>query len=117
MNLKELYQEIILDHGKNPQNLKKIKNFNREAKGHNPLCGDKVHVYLKLDDKKNVENLTFEGSGCAISMASASIMTDLVKGKSCEVAKKIINAFLKMVKSSSEIKSDDLDNDQIIKMT
>ena len=79
MNLKELYQEIILDHGKNPHNLKKIENFNKEAKGHNPLCGDKVHVYLKLDEEKNIEDISFEGSGCAISMASASIMTDLLE--------------------------------------
>ena len=53
MNLKELYQEIILDHGKNPHNLKKIENFNKEAKGHNPLCGDKVHVYIKLNESNN----------------------------------------------------------------
>ena len=59
MNLKELYQEIILDHGKNPHNLKKIKSFNKDAKGHNPLCGDKVHVYLKLDDKKNIEDISY----------------------------------------------------------
>ena len=81
MNLKELYQEIILDHGKNPRNLRKTDNFNKDAKGYNPLCGDSVHVYLKLDEKKKVEDASFEGSGCAISMASASIMTDLVKGK------------------------------------
>ena len=55
MNLKELYQEIILDHGKNPRNLRKTENFNKDAKGHNPLCGDKVHVYLKLDEDKKVQ--------------------------------------------------------------
>ena len=72
MNLKELYQEIILDHGKNPRNLRKTTNFNKDAKGHNPLCGDKVHVYLKLDEDKKVQDISFEGQGCAISMASAS---------------------------------------------
>ena len=58
MNLKELYQEIILDHGKNPHNLKKIENFNKDAKGYNPLCGDKVHVYLKLDNEKNINDIS-----------------------------------------------------------
>ena len=81
MNLKELYQEIILDHGKNPRNLRKTDNFNKDAKGHNPLCGDKVHIFLKLNENKKVEDISFEGQGCAISMASASIMTDLIKGK------------------------------------
>ena len=81
MNLKELYQEIILEHGKNPRNLGKTNDFNKDAKGHNPLCGDNVHVYLKLNGQKIVEDISFEGSGCAISMASASIMTDLIKGK------------------------------------
>ncbi len=65
MELKELYQEIILDHGKNPRNRGKCKSFNKDAKAHNPLCGDKVHIYLKLNDKKKVEDLSFEGEGCA----------------------------------------------------
>ena len=116
MNLKELYQEIILDHGKNPQNLKKIKNFNREAKGHNPLCGDKVHVYLKLDDKKSIEDISFEGSGCAISMASASIMTDLIKGKSDNEAKEIIEDFLGMIKENPELKTNLLKEDDKTKL-
>ena len=116
MNLKELYQEIILDHGKNPHNLKKIENFNKEAQGHNPLRGDKVHIYLKLDNSKNLENLTFEGEGCAISLASASIMTELVKGKSLKNAKEIMNDFLDMVKNATEIKSNHLDKDQKIKI-
>ena len=94
MNLKELYQEIILEHGKNPRNLTKIDNFNKDAKGNNPLCGDNVHVYLKLNDDKKVEDISFEGSGCAISMASASIMTDLVKCRSENEDKEIINDFL-----------------------
>ena len=80
MNLKELYQEIILEHGKNPRNLRKTEDFNKDAKGNNPLCGDNVHVYLKLNGQRIVEDISFEGSGCAISMASASIMTDLIKG-------------------------------------
>ena len=81
MELKALYQEIILDHGKNPRNKGKCDEFNKEAKAHNPLCGDKVHIYLKLNKKKKVEDLSFEGEGCAISLASASILTDVIKGK------------------------------------
>ena len=116
MNLKELYQEIILEHGKNPRNLRKSENFNKEAKGYNPLCGDKVHVYLKLDNGKKVESLTFEGEGCAISLASASIMTELVKGKSFEEAKEIMDAFLNMIKNTSEIQSNHLDEDEKTKL-
>ena len=116
MDLKQLYQDIILDHGKSPRNFGKCAGYNAEAKGYNPLCGDLVKIYLKLNVEKKVEDLTFEGNGCAISMASASIMTDLVKGKSCDVAKKIIDMFLKMIKSNTEIKSDDLDDDQKIKI-
>ena len=115
MNLKELYQEIILEHGKNPRNLGKSKNFNKDAKGHNPLCGDSVHVYLKLD-KKKVEDISFEGSGCAISMASASIMTDLVKGKEENEVKEIINDFLEMIKVNPELKSKNLKDDERTKL-
>ena len=116
MDLKQLYQDIILEHGKNPRNLGKCKGYTHEAKGYNPLCGDKVHVYLKLNDDQKVENLTFEGEGCAISLASASIMTELVRGKSFSNAKEIMGDFLNMVKNTSEIESNHLDKDQKIKV-
>ena len=116
MDLKELYQDIILEHGKNPRNLGKCKEYSHDAKGYNPLCGDKVHVYLKLDDAKKVESLTFEGEGCAISLASASIMTELVKGKSFEESKEIMKSFLNMIKNTSEIQSNYLDDDQKTKL-
>ena len=116
MDLKELYQDIILEHGKSPRNFGKCEQYTHDAKGHNPLCGDQVHVYLKLNNEKNVDNVTFEGSGCAISIASTSIMTELVKGKSLEVAKKIVMDFLNMIKNTQEIKSNDLDEDQKIKI-
>tara|TARA_Y100000590_G_scaffold426867_1_gene536458 strand:+ start:1100 stop:1573 length:474 start_codon:yes stop_codon:yes gene_type:complete len=116
MNLKELYQEIILEHGKNPRNLRKTENFTVEAKGHNPLCGDKVHVYLKLGDSKKVEDISFEGSGCAISMASASIMTDLVKGKKDKEVKEIIEDFLDMIKEKPELNSKNLNQDEKTKL-
>ena len=116
MDLKELYQDIILEHGKSPRNFGKCEKYTHEAKGHNPLCGDQVHVYLKLNNEKKVDNVTFEGSGCAISIASTSIMTELVKGKPLEVAKKIVMDFLNMIKNTQEIKSNDLDEDQKIKI-
>jgi len=116
MNLKELYQEIILEHGKNPRNLRKTENFNKDAKGYNPLCGDKVHVYLKLNENKKVEDISFEGSGCAISMASASIMTDLVKGKGEKQVKEIIEDFLEMIKEKSELNSKNLEDDEKTKL-
>ena len=116
MDLKQLYQDIILEHGKSPRNFGKCKKFTHKAKGHNPLCGDQVEVYLKLNDEKKVENLTFEGSGCAISIASTSIMTELLKGKSVETAKKITNDFLNMIKNTAKINSDDLDEDQKTKI-
>jgi len=112
MNIKELYQEIILEHGKNPRNLRKTDNFNKDAKGYNPLCGDSVHVYLKLDEKNKVEDVSFEGRGCAISMASASIMTDLVKGKEENEVKEIINDFLEMIKVNPELNSKNLKEDE-----
>ena len=116
MDLKKLYQDIILEHGKSPRNFGKCKDHSHEAKGHNPLCGDQVQVYLKLDNKKKVEDLTFDGSGCAISIASTSIMTELVKGKSSTSTKEIINSFLNMIKSSNEMKSENLDDDQKTKI-
>ena len=116
MDLKQLYQDIILEHGKSPRNLGKCEGYSHEAKGYNPLCGDKVHVYLKLDNGKKVESLTFEGEGCAISLASASIMTELVKGKSFEEAKEIMDAFLNMIKNTSEIQSNHLDKDEKTKL-
>ena len=116
MNIKELYQEIILEHGKNPRNLRKTENFNKDAKGNNPLCGDNVHIFLKLDEDKKVQDISFEGSGCAISMASASIMTDLMKGKKEIEVKEIINDFLDMIKESPELKSKNLKDDEKTKL-
>ena len=116
MNLKELYQEIILEHGKNPRNLRKTEGFNKDAKGNNPLCGDNVHVYLKLNGQKIVEDASFEGSGCAISMASASIMTDLIKGKNEHEAKEIVEDFLGMIKENPELKSKYLSEDEKTKL-
>ena len=116
MELKELYQDIILDHGKNPRNLRKTDNFNKDAKGYNPLCGDKVHIYLKLDENKKVEDVSFEGSGCAISMASASIMTDLIKGKEENESKEIIQDFFGMIKEKDQLENKILSDDEKMKL-
>jgi len=116
MELKELYQEIILEHGKNPRNLNKMENFNKDAKGYNPLCGDKVHIFLKFNEKKKVEDISFEGSGCAISMASASIMTELVKGKEESDIREIVNDFLDMIKENPELNSKNLKDDEKTKL-
>ncbi len=116
MDLKELYQDIILEHGKSPRNFGKCKKFTHHAQGHNPLCGDEIQIYLKLNKDRKVEDLKFEGSGCAISIASSSIMTELIKGKSVDISKKIVMDFLEMIKNTSSIKSINLDEDQKTKI-
>ena len=117
MELKELYQEIILDHGKNPRNKGKCEGFTNDAKAHNPLCGDKVHIYLKLTQDKQIENLSFEGEGCAISLASASILTEIVKGKDLSFIKKISENFLNMIKKKKQITINTLTPDQMTTLT
>lgn len=91
-DLRELYQEVILDHGKNPRNFRHPDDANREAKGENPMCGDRFMVYLTLKDGV-VEDVAFQGRGCAISTASASMMTELVRGKTAEEAERLFHAF------------------------
>ncbi|CAO3359688.1 SUF system NifU family Fe-S cluster assembly protein [Azospirillum melinis] len=91
-DLRELYQEVILDHGKNPRNFRHPDDANREAKGENPMCGDRFMVYLTLKDGV-VDDVAFQGRGCAISTASASMMTELVHGKTAAEAEKLFHAF------------------------
>ena len=116
MDLKDLYQEIILDHGKNPRNLGKFDNYNKDAKGNNPLCGDNVHVYLRLNENKKVEDIAFEGHGCSISMASASIMTDMVRGKEEKEVKEIVTDFLGMIKEKDSLETNILKDDEKTKL-
>ena len=87
-DLRELYQQVIMDHNKRPRNFREIDKANHLAHGNNPLCGDKLVVYLKLDGEL-IEDVSFKGSGCAISMASASLMTEALKGKTLEEAQAI----------------------------
>jgi len=91
--LRDLYQEVILDHGKHPRNFRHPADSNCQAHGHNPLCGDTLTVYLKLDDGHVIRDVAFEGRGCAISTASASMMTEILKGKTEAQAKAIFDAF------------------------
>ena len=95
-DLSDLYQQLILDHNKSPRNRRRIEAADRTAEGYNPLCGDRVTVYLTITDGV-VEDVAFEGSGCAISTAAASMMTEHVKGKTVEQAVAVFNRFHAMV--------------------
>ena len=117
MELKELYQEIILDHGKNPRNKGRCEGYTNDAKAHNSLCGDKVHIYLKLNNEKLIEDLSFEGEGCAISLASASILTEVTKGKDLSFIKKLSEDFLNMIKNKTKITLNSLTDDQVTTIT
>ncbi|MCH7516008.1 MAG: SUF system NifU family Fe-S cluster assembly protein [Bacteroidetes bacterium] len=90
--LRELYQQVILDHNKSPRNYNEMEDRTQEAEGYNPLCGDILHVYLKVEDNI-VKDVSFQGSGCAISKASASLMTSIIKGKTKEEAEIIFKDF------------------------
>ena len=94
--LRALYQEVILDHNKRPRNFGPLEAANRLAVGHNPLCGDKLTLYLRLDGDR-VSDVRFEGSGCAISRASASMMTDAIKGRTAAEVDALFDGFHKMV--------------------
>jgi nitrogen fixation NifU-like protein len=100
-DLRDLYQEVILDHNKRPRNFKPLPGADRTAEGHNPLCGDRVKVYVKLAAGRIAE-ITFEGTGCAISKASASLMTEALKGKTEEESREIFTRFHRMVAGEPE---------------
>jgi nitrogen fixation NifU-like protein len=94
--LSELYQQVILDHNKKPRNFHKLETANHRAEGYNPLCGDQLNVYLELEGDR-VKDISFEGSGCAISKASASMMTQAVKGKTKQETESLFEEFHRMV--------------------
>jgi nitrogen fixation protein NifU and related proteins len=104
--LNDLYQEVILDHNKNPRNFREIENATNEADGHNPLCGDALKVYLNVEND-TVTDIAFKGSGCAISKASASMMTQAVKGKTKAEAETLFNEFRAMVMGELDIETDE----------
>ncbi|MHC4940506.1 MAG: Fe-S cluster assembly sulfur transfer protein SufU [Planctomycetota bacterium] len=95
-DLRELYQQVILDHNKAPRNYREITPCDHEADGYNPLCGDKVHIYIALDGE-TIADVAFQGEGCAISKASASMMTDALKGKTIEEARALFDEFQAMI--------------------
>ena len=109
-SLGDLYQEILLEHNSRPRNFRKLEDADRSADGYNPLCGDKVELFLKLDDEI-ISDVAFQGSGCAISRASASMLTQSIKGQSVEKAHEIFEAFHNMLTDpSAEVDYDLLDD-------
>jgi nitrogen fixation NifU-like protein len=100
-DLRELYQEVILDHNKRPRNFRTLETANRKAEGYNPLCGDRLVLYLQIEGDRIVD-VSFEGSGCAISKASASMMTDAVKGLTLAEADRLFEQFHAMVTAPSD---------------
>jgi nitrogen fixation protein NifU and related proteins len=118
-DLRQLYQEVILDHGKRPRNLRRIDPASATASGHNPLCGDQVTVYLRVEPSGVVSDLSFEGKGCAISMASASLMTELVKGKKPQQVLELFDAFHRLAREGEDVSlppelEDDMDRLKVL---
>ena len=103
--LSELYQQVILDHNKKPRNFHKLEDANRTAEGYNPLCGDQLNIYLEVEGDQ-VKDISFEGSGCAIWKASASMMTQAVKGKSKQEAETLFDEFHRMVTGKLDEEND-----------
>jgi nitrogen fixation NifU-like protein len=105
--LRDLYQEVILDHNRRPRNFGALPEANRRAEGHNPLCGDRVTVYLDVAGGR-IRDLAFQGSGCAISTASASLMTEALKGRSVEEARQLFQGFHGLVTTGAGEGSEEL---------
>lgn len=105
--LKALYQEVILDHGKSPRNWRKLENHTHKAMGDNPLCGDQLIVFLIVDKDEVISDITFIGQGCAISVASASIMTECLKDKTVSQAKSLFEAVHNMCTGETEVALDE----------
>jgi nitrogen fixation NifU-like protein len=103
--LDDLYQEVIIDHSKRPRNCRTMDDANHRADGHNPLCGDKLCLYLKLEDER-VTDASFIGSGCAISTAAASLMTENVKGKTREEALRLLDVFHELLTTDTPVRRD-----------
>lgn len=106
-DLREIYQEVILDHYRKPRNFSTLGAANQEASGHNPLCGDRVSVFLEVDGDV-VKDVSFQGAGCAISTASASLMTEAVKGKTRDQVRALFDRFHEMMTSDDEMEEADL---------
>jgi len=103
--LKELYQQVILDHNKSPRNFRKIENATQHAEGYNPLCGDRIDIYLSIEDDI-IKDISFKGEGCAISKASASLMTSTLKGMKISEAEKLFDKFRELVTGKQDENQD-----------
>lgn len=100
--IRELYQQVILDHNKNPRNYGQLPGANRSQEGVNPLCGDHLHVYLLVDEHQNIKDIRFEGQGCAISKASASLMGAAIKGRTVAEARELFDRFHGLLTASMD---------------
>ena len=109
IDLRELYQDVILDHSKHPRNFGALAGCSHEARGNNPLCGDRVTVHLALDDGR-IADVRFEAKGCAISVASASMMTELVKGRTVAEAEAVFERFHEIVTRKGEVGADEIES-------
>ena len=109
-SLRELYQEVILDHSRHPRHFGALEGATHTAEGYNPLCGDRVKIYLALDDAGRIGSITFEGKGCAISQSSASLMTDMLTGRTVAEAEKMMGGFLHLVKGEADTGELDADD-------
>ena len=98
--LRELYQEVILDHNSSPRNFRRLDSATHTCEGYNPLCGDRINIFVKISDDK-IEDIAFQGSGCAISKASASVMTTEVKGKTIAQARELFQRFQRLIKGEA----------------
>jgi nitrogen fixation NifU-like protein len=106
-DLSDLYQEVILDHNKRPRNFHTLEEPSHTAEGYNPLCGDRLHLYVKVEGEV-ITDVGFEGSGCAISKASASLMTDAIKGRTVEEARELFERFHRMVTTPPDVPVEDM---------
>lgn len=106
-DIKDLYQEVIVDHNRSPRNFGKLDDANKTLEGFNPLCGDKLTLYLKTEDN-NISDIAFDGSGCAISVASASLMTDAMKGKTLDEAEALFNDFHNLITTDDDVDTENL---------
>lgn len=112
--LRELYQEIILDHGRSPRNFRRPEHVSCQAHGHNPMCGDALEVFLVLDDQGVIQDVAFEGQGCAISIASASLMTETLKGRTVEEAVHLFEEFHRMCTDADYVAGSNDDGDDAL---
>ncbi|MBV9331421.1 MAG: SUF system NifU family Fe-S cluster assembly protein [Alphaproteobacteria bacterium] len=112
-SLRELYQEVILDHSRHPRHFAALEHPTHVGEGYNPLCGDRVKIYLKVDAKGQIEDIGFQGRGCAISQASASLMTDMLVGRTIEEARSLMGGFLHLVKGEGSEQLEEEDRERL----